>query len=145
MQLHRIRDEIHARGAELVIIGNGAPNFAQAFREDLGITTPLFTDPSLMTYRLLEFKRGVMDTVLSPKAWANAARALGKGFRQGKVQGDAWQLGGVLVVRPDGSVAYRYASAAAGDHPPGSDILGALDPSGQVSEPAGRLSAPRSR
>ena len=134
MQLHRVREEIHARGAELVIIGNGAPNFARAFREDLGITTPLFTDPSLTTYRLLEFKRGVTGTLLSPKVWANAARALSGGFRQGRVKGDAWQLGGVLVVRPDGSVIYRYASAAAGDHPPVSEILRALGPADVATE-----------
>src|SRR5512144_1046395 len=142
VQLHRVREEIHARGAELVIIGNGAPNFAQAFREDLGITTPLFTDPSLTTYRLLEFKRGVTDALLSPKVWANAARALSGGFRQGRVKGDAWQLGGVLVVRTDGSVIYRYASAVAGDHPPVSEILRALGGADVADSPA-RLGAPR--
>ena len=133
VQLHRVRDEIHDRGAELVIVGNGAPHFASAFREDLGITTPLYTDPTLETYRLLELKRGVKDTVLSPKIWLNAARALSDGFRQGRVQGDAWQLGGVLVVRPDATVAYRHASARAGDHPPLADVLGALPPAGQTA------------
>jgi peroxiredoxin len=135
VQLHRARNEIQERGAELVIIGNGAPHFAQAFREDLGITTPLFTDPSLTTYRLLEFRRRIVDALLSPKVWANAARAMGKGFRQGRLRGDAWQLGGVLVIRSDGTVAYRYASAAAGDHPPVADILGALNPADRSGDP----------
>ena len=39
------------------------------------------------------------------------------GFRQGKVRGDPWQQGGVLVVLPGGRVVYRYLSSAAGDHP----------------------------
>jgi AhpC/TSA antioxidant enzyme len=136
VQLHRVRDEIHARGAELFIIGNGAPNFARAFREDFGIATPVYTDPSLATYRLLDFKRGVTDALLSLKVWANAARALSGGFRQGWFQGDAWQLGGVLVVRADGTVAYRYVSAAAGDHPPVADVLLALGPAAVAGEPA---------
>ena len=38
-------DEIHARGAELVIIGNGGANFAAAFREDFEIDGPLLVDP----------------------------------------------------------------------------------------------------
>ncbi len=126
MQLHRVRDEIHARGAELVIIGNGAPRFARAFREDLEITTPLYTDPSLATHRLLGFRRGVRETLLSLTTFRAAVRALRKGFRQGRTQGDAWQLGGVLVVRPDGTLAYRHASVAAGDHPPVADVLAAL-------------------
>ena len=145
MQLHRVRDEIQARGAELVIIGNGAPNFARAFREDLEITTPLYTDPSLATYRLLEFRRGVRDTVLSLKTYGHAARALREGFRQGRTQGDAWQLGGVLVVRSDGTLAYRYASAAAGDHPPVADILAALQPGDGGGRPRARPSTGRSR
>ncbi len=143
MQLHRVRDEIHARGAELFIIGNGAPSFAQAFREDLGISTPLFTDPSLETYRLLEFKRGVADALLSPKVWANAARAWSGGFRQGRVQGDAWQLGGVIVVRPDGSVIFRHASTEAGDHPPVPEILRALGRADVAGDPAAGRGARR--
>jgi hypothetical protein len=32
----------------------------------------------------------------------------------------------VLVVRPDGSIPYRYISDSAGDHPDPQDILAAL-------------------
>jgi len=126
VQLHRIRDELQALGADLFIIGNGAPHFARAFREDLGITTPVYADPSLRTYRLLRFKRAAKDTILSLKTYGAALRALRQGFRQGRVQGDAWQLGGVLVVGPDGTLAYRHASATAGDHPPVAEVLDAL-------------------
>lgn len=145
VQLHRVRDEIHAQGAELVTIGNGAPHFARAFREELGITTPLYTDPSLVTYRGLAFKRGVGRTILSLGVYRSALRALTHGFRQGRVQGDAWQLGGVLVVRPDGTLAYRYTSEAAGDHPPIADVLGSLRPAGLERPPPPEASDTRSR
>jgi NAD(P)-dependent dehydrogenase (short-subunit alcohol dehydrogenase family) len=58
---------------------------------------------------------------------ANAVRALMSGARQGSVQGDALQLGGTLVVKPDGSVTYSYRSREAGDHAPISEVLAALD------------------
>lgn len=128
MQVHRARLEIRERGAELAIVGNGAPSFARAFREDLGLDVPLYTDPSLETYRALAFHRGLLRTALSPRTWAHAARALAGGFLQGRTQGDPLQLGGVVVVRPDGTVAYRFASAEAGDHPPIAGILAALGP-----------------
>ena len=35
---------------------------------------------------------------------------------------DAWQLGGVVAVKPDGTVAYRYASKHPGDHPDPKDV-----------------------
>jgi hypothetical protein len=134
VQLHREKDRIHAAGAELVVVGNGAPHFMQAFREDTGLDGPLFTDPTLATYRALEFRRGVAATVFSPRTWAHALRAMRAGFRQGRTQGDAFQLGGVLGVRPDGEVVYRYASAEAGDHPPVEELLAA------ISEPRRRTS-----
>jgi hypothetical protein len=126
-QLRRETKRIHETGAELVIVGNGAPHFAQAFREDLKLTTPLYTDPSLKSYAALGMKRGLGRTLGSLATFRNAARALGAGHRQGAVQGDAWQLGGVLAVRPDGGILYRRLSDAAGDHPPVADVLAVLE------------------
>jgi AhpC/TSA antioxidant enzyme len=126
VQLHRAKDAIHARGAELVLVGNGAPHFVQAFREDLGLTTPVYVDPSLASYRALGMKRGLVGTILSPRILAHAARALRGGFMQGRTRGDAWQLGGVLVVKRGGEIAYRHLSDEAGDHPPVDDVVAAL-------------------
>jgi len=63
---------------------------------------------------------------LSPRLPLNALRALRGGSRQGSVQGDLWQLGGVFVIRPGGDLAYRYVSREAGDHAPVEEILEAL-------------------
>jgi hypothetical protein len=126
VQLHHEKDRIHDAGAELVIVGNGNRHFAQGFVKDLGLTTPLYVDTKRDAYKALRFKRS-LGVFLNPTAMANMARALKSGFRQGRTQGDAFQLGGVLVVRPDGEVVFRYASDAAGDHPPVDDVLAALE------------------
>jgi hypothetical protein len=126
VQLHRELPAIHARGAALVLIGNGNRRFAEGFKRDLGITTPVYVDTKREAYRALEMKRGFMRTLGTIDVWKSLGRALKGGFRQKGVQGDAWQLGGVLVVLPDGNVAYRYRSESAGDHPRLADILAAL-------------------
>lgn len=126
MQLHREHPRIRAKGAELVLIGNGNRRFAAAFRDELAIAAPVYVDTERRAYRALGMKRGVGSPRGLLATAGNAARAWRAGFRQTSVQGDAWQLGGVLVVRPGGRVAYRYASDAAGDHPPVEDILAAL-------------------
>jgi hypothetical protein len=126
VQLHRHKDEIHARGAELVTVGNGGAHFARAFQQDMGITTPIFVDPTRATYRALGMRRSLLRTLLSGKTLLHAARALRNGFRQGRTQGDAFQLGGVLVVQPAGGVRLRYLSSEAGDHPPEADVVAAL-------------------
>lgn len=127
VQLHRRIQDIRAAGAELVVIGNGAPHFIAGFREVTGYDGPLYTDPSLAAYRAARFKRSAWRLV-HPKAALHAARALSRGFLQGRTQGDAAQQGGVLVVRPSGEVVYRYASAMSGDHPDLDEVLAALAP-----------------
>lgn len=123
--MRREIDEIHRRGAELIVVGNGNLHFARGFREDLKLTTPLYVDTKRDSYRALGMKRPLL-AFLSPAVFRNAARALRAGSRQRRIQGDPWQLGGGLVVRPDGRVAYRYLSKVAGDHPPVADVLTAL-------------------
>jgi dehydrogenase/reductase SDR family member 12 len=119
--------EIHRRGAELVVVGNGAPHFAAAFREDFALEGPLLVDPELRAYRAAGLRRGRVE-VLSPRLPRNALRALRTGARQVGVQGDPWQLGGVFVLRPDGALTFRHASREAGDHPPIAAVLAALEP-----------------
>jgi NAD(P)-dependent dehydrogenase (short-subunit alcohol dehydrogenase family) len=119
-------DEIRSRGAELVIIGNGAPSFATAFRDDFQLDCPLLVDPELRAYRAAGLRRGRVE-VLSPRLPLNALRALRSGSRQTGIQGDPWQLGGVFVIQPGGDLAYRYLSREAGDHPRVDEVLSALE------------------
>jgi dehydrogenase/reductase SDR family protein 12 len=133
-QLRDRIDEIHARGAELVIVGNGAPHFAAAFREDYQLDCPLLVDPELRAYRAAGLRRGRVEA-LSPRLPWNALRALRAGSRQGAIEGDLWQLGGVFAIRRDGELAYRYVSREAGDHPRVDDIVAALaDDAAKVEE-----------
>ena len=107
------------------MVGNGTMNFAEAFREDYRLDSPLLIDPELRAYRAAGLRRGRVEA-LSPRMPLNALRALRSGSRQGSVQGDVWQLGGVFVIRPGGDLAYRYVSREAGDHAPPEAILESL-------------------
>jgi hypothetical protein len=124
-QLRRATEAIHAKGAELVVVGNGDLPFARQFARDTGLATPLYVDTQRHAYRALGMRRD-LTSALNPAFLGNAWRALRAGFRQRSVQGDPWQMGGVLVVMPGGRVAYRYLSRAGGDHPKAAELLAAL-------------------
>jgi peroxiredoxin len=126
VQLHGERKRIRAAGAELHLIGNGNRHFAKGFRKQFGISSPLWIDTELESYAALGLKRGFFATLGNPSTLRNAARALGAGFRQGRTQGDALQLGGVYVVRPGGAIAFEHRSQAAGDHPSPDRVLASL-------------------
>lgn len=125
MQLHRDIDKLTAAGADLYIIGNGAPNFIAGFREQTGYRGPIYTDPSLATFRAAELKRGVAST-LDPRSLGKGIGAFLRGQRQGLTQGDAWQQGGVLVIMPSGEVKWHHASERPGDNATVAQIVAAL-------------------
>ena len=122
-------DEIRAAGAALTIIGNGGAAFARAFREDLALPgdVRLLVDPTLRSYHAAGMRRGRRE-LASPRLFSNALRTWRRGFRQAAVQGDPFQLGGVLVVHPGGSVRYRHVERVAGDHAPLHAVIAALAP-----------------
>lgn len=125
MQVHRHIDAIHAAGAEVHVIGNGAPNFIAGFREETGWRGPVYTDPSLAAYKAAQLERGVGKT-LDPRSLGGALRALAHGQRQGRTQGDAWQQGGTLVVAMDGTVKFQHISRRPDDVSKPEQILAAL-------------------
>ena len=120
-----ILEAIRARGAELVVVGNGRPEHAADFRATHDLRFPLYVDPELRAYAAAGLERGVLRT-LGPRALAAGWRAFRAGYRQGMTQGDPWQEGGVFVIRPDGTVPFAQVSESAGDHAHPQDILAAL-------------------
>jgi len=122
-----LRDVAHqfkSRGVNIVVIGNGTVEQARAFHSSQPLPFPLYTDPSLRSYRAAEFHRGV-GGVLKPKVVLHAMKAMSQGFRQTKTLGDPMQNGGVLLIGKGGQLRYRYASQEAGDHP---DLTPLLSP-----------------
>ena len=111
-------------GLRTIVIGPGNRQQAQMLREDEGIAFELLTDPELKAYRAAGLRRGAAR-VFSWRSFAHLWRAWRKGFRQRSVQGDPWQLGGVLLIAPGGEVLYRHVSREAGDHAPVQEILAA--------------------
>ncbi len=127
-QVAQLRDNlkaIRARGAELVVVGNGRPDQAADFRAEQQLTFPLFVDPELHAYAAAGLKRSIMSAI-SPRVFGHALRAFRAGKRQSWTQGDPWQQGGVFIIRPDGKVPFAYVSEEAGDHANLTDILAAL-------------------
>jgi hypothetical protein len=125
VQLHRDIHRIHDAGAEMIVIGNGAPHFIAGFREITKYDGPLYTDPSLAVFQAAELKRGV-GTVFNIGAGIATLKAFGRGGKQGLTQGDNWQQGGVLVIGTDATIKWHHASDRPGDNAKIEPILAAL-------------------
>ena len=121
--------ELESHGPRVIIVGNGAPFFLKAFRDHVGRSVPIYTDPELNAYKALSMRRNPLSS-LNPKTLLRGVEAYRSGHRQGATKGDTFQLGGVFWVDSSGEVQYAYRSRFAGDHPEMSEVLKAV--SGQA-------------
>ena len=128
MQLHRARSEFEAAGVPLVLIGQATPRHAAHFRRVQEVELPVLADEERASYRAAEAKVASAIEMLGPKSIAKGfmktAQSRGK-IRQGKVIGDPAQLGGAMVIAPDGTVAWSYMSKDPSDSAPVGEILAA--------------------
>lgn len=97
---------------------------ADDFRTEMKLSSPVWADGKRLTYKALKFTRGIR-TVLNGRALLNAFRALSKGHRQHRTQGDAFLNGGVIVAKQGGQCTYAWASQVSGDHPKTADVIDA--------------------
>jgi peroxiredoxin len=125
VQLHRHRDEFEEAGARLAVIGQGTPRHAEHFMEEYKLAgTQVLVDPDRKTYKAAGAKIATLDELFSPRTVARAAKVTAtERIVQGRTQGHAAQLGGVLVVAPDGAVVWSHLSQDASDNPPTEEVL----------------------
>ena len=128
MQLHRDRERFEQAGARLAVIGQGTPAHARDFREAQKVEDlPLLVDTRREAYRAAGTKIATFGELLGPRMIARGARRmLAQRVHQGRTVGHPAQLGGVLVVMPDGSIPYAHLSDDASDNPPNDEVLNAL-------------------
>ena len=118
--------EVEGLGAGLAVVGLGTPPFAKGFRASTKYVGPLFVDAEGRAYGAAALRRLRPWHLLSVRMIRNALRARKEGFRQAKVQGDPWQLGGTLVVAPGDRVLYAWRNRNADDDAPIGAVLDAL-------------------
>jgi len=128
VQLHRARGEFENAGATLTLIGQATPRHAAQFRRRQGIQLPVLADEERVSYEAAGAKVAGITDLFGPKVIAKGAVA---GVRNKSIQtrtiGNTAQLGGVLVVRPDGTVTWSHMSTDAGDNASPEEILEAIN------------------
>jgi peroxiredoxin len=127
VELNRTRARFAAVGARLVLIGQETPEDARRFRKHLGIDLQILTDADRVTYLWAGTKLATLDELIGPLV---VGRALVRMARQrvfiGHNTADEAQLGGSIVVTPDGRVRFAHISRDASDVASPAEILAVL-------------------
>jgi len=125
--LDRARQDFDDAGARLVLIGQLTPRHAAHFRRRQEITLPVLADESRISYKAAGAKLGSITDLLGPKVIAKGALTTLRTRKvQGRTIGHPAQLGGVMVIAPDGEVVLKHMANDASDNPSPKEILGAV-------------------
>jgi hypothetical protein len=125
--LDRARDRIEAAGASLTLIGQLTPRHAAHFRRRQGIELRILADNDRATYRAAGAKMGSIGELIGPKVVAKGAlTTLQTGRFQTRTIGHPAQLGGAMLITPDGTVAWSHMAQDASDNASADEILAAL-------------------
>jgi peroxiredoxin len=131
MQLHGARSDFPQAGARLVLIGQGKPRDAAQFRRRQGIQVTVLADAERVSYRAVGAKVAGFADLWGPKVVAKGALTGAKHrVLQGRTVGDSAQLGGAILVLPDGQVAWSHLSTDAADDASPEEILAAVRTAG---------------
>lgn len=96
----------------IAVVTFAEPDRLPAHRAHLGLPFPVLADPDRDLYRRFGLGRGSVRRIWNPGTLATYARLLGRGRRLRRPTEDTRQLGGDLVIGPDGrlSAIFRPAS-----------------------------------
>ena len=121
-------EDFRRKGAEVVAIGQGAPEMAADFKMKRKIPFPLLVDQERETYRAMELRKGSALDVFGPQVLAKGTLSFVRGNLQGLApEGTSLrQLGGALIVDKGGRVLLSHESADASDNLPVDRLLEAL-------------------
>ena len=107
--------DIAARGARVVVVGNGSVEALGRFATRYPDSVTIYTDPDCVAFAALGMLRG-MGGMGGIKMLAYAARAARRGHRQGRTEGHPTQQGGVCVFDVGGALLFAHRDSTAGDH-----------------------------
>ena len=120
-------DELEAAGASLVLIGQLTPRHAAHFRRRQGIGLTVLADEERASYEAAGAKIATVGELLGPGVVAKGlATTLRTGRMQSRTLGHPAQLGGAMVIAPDGTVVWSHMSEDASDNASPEEILRAV-------------------
>jgi peroxiredoxin len=125
--LDRARQQFEAGGARLVLIGQLTPRHAAHFRRRQNIELPVLADEQRASYKAAGAKVGSLGDLLGPRVVAKGAiTSLRSRKLQGRTLGHPAQLGGAMVIAPDGRVVWSHMATDASDNASPEEILAAV-------------------
>jgi peroxiredoxin len=109
--------ELRDLGVRIVFVGSGDAQHVQGFIERHGLGgrgITVVTDPTCSIFEAASLVRSAWAT-FGPAALWSEIRAIGRGERPGRRQGDRYQQGGAFLTDEENRVVFRHENRYVGD------------------------------
>ena len=123
LQLQQRKAELDELGLHIVLISFETPVRAELYVKETGLAWPLIIDEPRSLYEAFGMDPGSFQAIWSPKNWGVYLRIIAKGRLPKLPRNDVNQLGGDVLIDPDGKVKIHHVSRSPTDRPPIDSLL----------------------
>jgi hypothetical protein len=113
-------------GVAVLVVTFEAGFLARAYVEDTRLAWPLVVDESRALYAAYGMLRGRAWDIWGPATWLAYARSLARGGALRRATGDVSQLGGDVLIDPDGIVRVHHVGSGPADRPSVQSLLAVI-------------------
>ena len=115
--------ELTTLGLNVVVVTFEFGAAAQVYVQETDLSWPMLVDESRALYKAYGMDRGSWWAIYGPRSWWIYAKLLFKGRRLQQSHGNLDQLGGDILIDPDGIVRIHHVGAGPADRPSVETIL----------------------
>lgn len=127
MQLHRSKAQFDDNGFQIVLVGMGTPDQAEAFKKQFSLSFPIICDPEKKLHQTYGLGRGSVASMVSPSLLLKGLKTLSRGYPPGVPQGDVMQMPGVFLIDTSANIRYAHYSKDPSDNPSIGTLLALKD------------------
>ena len=121
--MREIENEINVLGLRVLVVTFEAGALTQGYVRDTELQWPLLVDESRALYNAYSMEHGRLWEVYGPPAWWIYAKLLIKGRRLRTSHSDFKQLGGDVLIDPEGIVRIHHVGSGPADRPSVASII----------------------
>jgi hypothetical protein len=117
VQLHRAKARFEDNGFQVVLVGLGTTDRAEAFKKQFSLSFPIICDPEKKLYQAYGLGRGSVVRMASPTFLLKGLKTLSQGHTPGIPRDDIMQMPGVFLIDTSGNTRYSHYSKDPSDNP----------------------------
>jgi len=127
VQLHRAKARFEEIGFQVVLVGLGTTDRAEAFKKQFSLSFPIICDPEKKLYQTYGLGRSSITSMVSPAFLLKGLKTLSRGHTPGVPRDDIKQLPGVFLIDTSGNIRYAHYSKDPSDNPSIETLLALKD------------------